>query len=85
MCNYNPEAHSVGFIVWLLYCSLRQCSVQYFPGSQNFKYITTSDSFIRSQLILVAPYVIRQFCRYCPYSNKPVIWATVYSVVIIIC
>ena len=44
---------------------------------QNFKYITTSDSFIRSQLILVAPCVIRQFCRYCPYSNKPVIWATV--------
>jgi hypothetical protein len=38
------------------------------------------DSFIRSQLILVAPCVIRQFCRYCPYSNKPVIWATVMEI-----
>ena len=79
-------------IVWIVWLSFHAQDLQkYHPlGSstycentkiscipQNFKYITTSDSFIRSQLILVAPCVIRQFCRYCPYSNKPVIWATV--------
>ena len=82
-------------IVWIVWLSFHAQDLQkYHPlGSstycentkiscipQNFKYITTSDSFIRSQLILVAPCVIRQFCRYCPYSNKPVIWATVQHV-----
>ena len=89
--NFGHEmfSHAVPWIVWLSFHA--QDLQKYHPlGSstycentkiscipQNFKYITTSDSFIRSQLILVAPCVIRQFCRYCPYSNKPVIWATV--------
>ena len=89
--NFGHEmfSHAVPWIVWLSFHA--QDLQKYHPlGSstycenmkiscipQNSKYITTSDSFIRSQLILVAPCVIRQFCRYCPYSNKPVIGATV--------
>ena len=42
--------------------------------------LSSQDEKSSSQSINVDPRMIRQFCRYCPYSNKPVIWAPVWLV-----